>query len=172
MSAYQQLNQALVEREKRETKFYFALMDEIYQIIDDLQPCDSSNSTPEVSDSVNLSIQELESLIKRIKDDRNINKNVSDGIAQEFARKTIHLRREEPPSLWNRLFGPRPAVPTPQRQWERWAEQGYVPDNTPLPNATKVYQAESIPIAEASYVNPYAPGKGGRRKVRKSRRKV
>jgi len=178
MSAYNQLIRALENREKQTGKFYFNLMDEIDKIIEALQPCDTSNSSPEVSNSVNLSIQELQNLIARIKDDSNIDKNVSDSIAEEFGRKTTNLRRVEPPSFWRRLFGPsvKQAVkPTPLENrslWERWVNKGHVPDNTPLPNATRVYQAEpDIPYAQASYVNPYAPSKGGRR-TRKSRRRV
>jgi hypothetical protein len=195
MSAYQQLNQALNEREKREAKFYFDLMDEIYKIIDALQPCDTSNSSPEVADSVNLSIQELQNLIAKIKDDSNIDANVSDGIAEEFDRKSkqFHLSKVAPvvpaPSLWNRMFGSRqaPAAPAAAPQSlmdrilgrrpvnladrERWEEYARHPNN--IPNATPVYQAEyDVPYAQVA-PNPY--GKGGtrrKRKVRKSRRRV
>jgi len=175
MSAYDQLIRALENREKQTGKFYFNLMDEIDKIIEALLPCDTSNSSPEVSNSVNLSIQELQNLIARIKDDSNIDKNVSDSIAEEFGRKTTNLRRVEPPSFWNRLFGPsvKPSVkPTPSENrslWEKWVRKGPVPANTPLPNATKVYQAEPIPYAEASYTN--LSSKGGKR-TRKSRRRV
>ena len=178
MSAYNQLIRALEKRETQTGTFYFHLMDEIDKIIEVLQPCDTSNSSPEVSDSVNLSIQELQNLIARIKDDSNIDKNVTDSIAESFGRKTTNLRRVEPPSFWNRLFGPvkpAPVKPTPSENrslWEKWVRKGHVPDNTPLPNATRVYQAEpDIPYAQASYANPYAPSKGGRR-TRKYRRRV
>lgn len=182
MSAYDQLFRALEKRETQTGKFIFHLMDEIDKIIVSLLSCDTSNSSPEVSDSVNLSIQELQKLIERIKDDSNIDKNVTDSIAEAFSRKTTNLRRIEPPSFWNRLFGPsvkpavKPAVVQPTASenrslWESWVRKGHVPDNTPLPNATRVYQAEPIPYAEASYTNPYAPSKGGRR-TRKSRRRV
>lgn len=194
MSAIQRLYKALEDREKQTGKFFFDIMNEIDLMIDDLSLCDRSTSSPEVSDSVNLSIQELEKLIEKIKDYSNIDKNVSDGIVEAFDKKVKdnQLTRIAAPSFWQRLFGPKRAAPAPvqatpvpsqsladrllglrpsdrtdrsRAQWNGYAEH---PDSVPnIPNATPVYQAEAYYENE----NPYRY-KGGRKRTRKSHRKI
>jgi hypothetical protein len=176
-------------------------MNEIDLMIDDLSLCDHSTSTPEVSDSVNLSVQELETLIEKIKDYSNIDKNASDGI-DSFNKKVKdnQLTKIAAPSLWQRLFGA-PArdapvrAPAPSRsltdrilglqpsdrtdrsraQWNGYAQH---PDSVPnipnaapvpnIPNATPVYQAHAY--YENENENSYR--KGGRKRTRKSQRKI
>ena len=189
MSAIQRLYAALDEREKQTGKFFFDIMNEIDLMIEDLSLCDHSTSTPEVSDSVNLSIQELETLIRKIKDYSNIDKTVSDGIAEEFDKKVKdnQLTKISAPSLWQRLFGApartAPAAPSqslfdrmlglrPSDRTDRsraeWNGYAQHPNSVPnVPNATPVYQAEAYYENE----NPYR-FKGGRKRTRKSHRKI
>jgi len=196
MSAIQRLNQALKDREIQANKFFITILDEIDFMIENLSSCDHSDSTPEVANSVNLSVQELESLIAKIKDETNISEVKSNGIAEEFNRKVGEngLARIAPlattntpaPNLWQRVFGrPRaaspaaPAAPAPS-VWDRllgrrpvnpaersqW--ENYVQHPNNLPTAQPVYQAEAY---YSNPSNPYRP-KGGRKRTRKYRRKI
>ena len=206
---FETLNQALAEREQQELSFFHSLIDEMNEIIKVLQLCDTSKD-PEVGDSLVLSTDELNKLITRIKSDMNETQMAHD-VASNFDAKAkqFQLRKvakvatpnTPAPSVWNRMFGSRPApvaavTPAPAAQapaaptptfWDRMLGQrpidrtdrsraqwsGYAQHPDSVPNASPVYQAEPyIPYAEVA-PNPY--GKGGtrrKRKVRKSRRKV
>lgn len=201
MSTFEQLNTALAERERQEVTFFHLLIDEINEIIQVLQLCDTSND-PEVGDSLVLSTDELNRLITRIKSDMNETQMAQD-VATAFDEKSkeFQLRKvakvatpnTPAPSVWNRMFGStaparpaaRPVAPEPSF-WDRMLGQrprdrtdgsraqwsGYAQHPDSVPNATPAYQAEAY--HDIPYANPYS-GKGGtrrKRKVRKSRRKV
>lgn len=140
MSTFEQLNNALAERERQEVTFFHLLIDEINEIIQVLQLCDTSND-PEVGDSLVLSTDELNRLITRIKSDMNETQMAQDvATAFDAKSKEFQLRKvarvatpnTPAPSVWNRMFGstaparpaarPAPAAPEPTF-WDRMLGQ-------------------------------------------------
>jgi hypothetical protein len=78
MSVIQQLDDALQERNKKTNAFLEEIIKIINASVEDLPFCTRANSTPEVEGSVKILRKDLNEIISKIKDDRNINKNAAE----------------------------------------------------------------------------------------------
>ena len=72
MSAIQQLDDALQERNKKTNAFVETIIDIINQSVKMLPSCTPSNSTPEVAGSVKVLKKDLDNIIAKIRDNSNI----------------------------------------------------------------------------------------------------
>jgi hypothetical protein len=77
MSAIQQLDDALQERNKKTNEFIETIIAAINQSVKNLPLCTSSNSTPEVAGSVRVLKSELDEIIRKIKNYGNIDESAA-----------------------------------------------------------------------------------------------
>jgi len=80
MNAIQQLDDALQERNKKTNEFLEEIISIINESVSHLPICTRSNSTPEVAGSVKILRKNLDEIIAKIKDDRNIDKHAAEGL--------------------------------------------------------------------------------------------
>ena len=182
MSVYEQLKQGMMILTQHENEFKGMLLAEIIFLVENLQPC-TYNATPEVADSLHLSLDQLKDLIARIQDDSVINAVAVKGIEQQvhdLATKN-DLRRPKPPSFFSRFTSPTVATPAtpvasvlpvasvpnvqvrPDRSWMGPLRRMFSPSEKGVPEA---YQAEVQTIERPDKLPIYRIG------GRKTRRKV
>jgi len=94
MSAIQQLEDALQERNKKTDEFLKAIIDSINESISQLPICTRSNSTPEVAGSVKVLRRDLDKIIGKIKDDSNIDEHAVQGLMSKL--KLTNLKKQDP----------------------------------------------------------------------------
>ena len=84
MNADQELHAAIQERIVKENTFFNLLKEAIKNAVDKFDLCDTSTS-PEVEESVHLSIDGLQKAIDKLKDEAAFNKEASDSIKKWFS---------------------------------------------------------------------------------------
>jgi len=84
MNAIQQLDDALEFRNKEINKFLEEIIAIINESVDNLPFCTRANSTPEVEGSVKILRSDLDAIISKIKDDRNINKDAAEALVSRL----------------------------------------------------------------------------------------
>jgi hypothetical protein len=84
MNAIQQLDDALDFRNKEINKFLEEIIAIINESVDNLPFCTRANSTPEVEGSVKILRRDLDKIISRIKDDRNINTDAAEALVSRL----------------------------------------------------------------------------------------
>ena len=84
MNADQELHAAIQERIVKENTFFNLLKEAIKNAVDKFDLCDTSTS-PEVEESVHLSIYGLQKAIDKLKDEAAFNKEASDSIKKWFS---------------------------------------------------------------------------------------
>ena len=84
MNAIQQLDDALQIRNKETNEFLEEIIAIINESVDNLPFCTRANSTPEVEGSVKILRKDLNEIISKIKDDRNINKNAAEALVSRL----------------------------------------------------------------------------------------
>jgi len=92
MSAIQQLEDALQERNKKTDEFLRAIMDRINESISVLSTCTHANSTPEVAGSVKVLRKDLDEIIVKIKDNSNIDEHATQGLINRLKLTTLKKR--------------------------------------------------------------------------------
>ena len=181
MNADEELKQALKERLDKETIFFNHLKKAIKDAVNRFDRCDTSTS-PEVEESVNVSIAGLQEATRRLKEETILNKekvrDIKDwftGVAQEnhLVQDSTHTTIPQwftapvatpappPPAATPIVTG----TPAPRSVLDRVKGFFGRPDPGWIGNAN----APVAPIYQAEPVNPYA--KGGKR-TRKYRRRV
>jgi hypothetical protein len=193
MNPEQELHDAIQERIAKENAFFNSIKTSIKNAVDRFELCDTSSS-PEVEESVQLSLDGLNQVVNKLKNETVLNKEAARGITDYFtqlatenhvvqdsshqtvpdwfsapaapvAPATPIVNGTPAPSFFDRLKGAfRTNRPNPGRA--QWEAYASAPNANPIPNATPapIYQAQ--PYIE----NPY--GKGGRKRTRKYRRRV
>ena len=193
MNPEQELHDAIQERIAKENAFFNLIQTSIKKAVDDFEECDTSSS-PEVEESVQLSLTGLNEVVNKLKNETVLNKEAARGITDYFAQlarenhvvqsashqtvpdyfsatgapvahATSIVNGTPAPSFFDRLKGAfRTNRPNPGPA--QWDAYAANPKANPIPTATPapIYQAE--PYIE----NPY--GKGGRKRTRKYRRRV
>jgi len=195
MNADQELKDAYIERLAKENTFFNYLKKSIKDAVNEFDLCDTSTS-PEVEESVQLSIAGLNDTVRKLKEETVLNKETAKNITQwfdELAQRN-HLVQDAKPATsstpqrsfadrakgWLGIRAPAPAAPAPatpvslpfaESRLNRALGRYGIPDQRWIGNSsqpvTPIYQAEPYKESE----NPY--GKGGtRRRSRKSRRRV
>ena len=84
MNAIQQLDDALQLRNKETNEFLEEIIAIINESIDNLPFCTRANSTPEVEGSVKILRRDLDAIISRIKDDRNIDAHAAEALVSRL----------------------------------------------------------------------------------------
>ena len=92
MSAIQQLDDALQERNKKTNAFVETIIDIINQSVKMLPSCTPSNSTPEVAGSVKVLRSELDKIITKIKDNSNIDEHAARGLVNRLKLSNLKKR--------------------------------------------------------------------------------
>ena len=112
MSVYEQLKQGMIVLTQHENEFKGMLLAEIIFLIDNFEPC-TYNATPEVAESLHLSLDQLKDLIARIQDDSVLNTDAVRGIEQQVRVLATNndLRRPKPRSFLSRFTSPTVATP-------------------------------------------------------------
>lgn len=112
MSVYEQLKQGMMVLTQHENEFKGMLLAEIIFLIDNFEPC-TYNATPEVAESLHLSLDQLKDLIARIQDDSVLNADAVRGIEQQVRVLATNndLRRPKPRSFLSRFTSPTVATP-------------------------------------------------------------
>ena len=146
MSVYEQLKQGMIVLTQHENEFKGMLLAEIIFLIDNFEPC-TYNATPEVAESLHLSLDQLKDLIARIQDDSVLNANAVRGIEQQVRVLATNndLRRPKPRSFLSRFTSPTVATPA-----------------TPVASATPVPVAMPTPAPFVSAIPdvPVRPERG------------
>ena len=93
MTTIQQLEEAIRERIIKENKFKDSIVSNINDILSKLPICDSLNSTTEVSNTVNLSKEKLESILQKIGDFSSINEKAANDIIAKLNFKNVRNNR-------------------------------------------------------------------------------
>ena len=91
MSAIQQLENALEDRNKQTNAFLEEIISIINESVKSLPSCTRANSTPEVAGSVKVLKRDLDAIITKIKNDGNIDKGAADGLVTRL--KLSNLRK-------------------------------------------------------------------------------
>lgn len=91
MSAIQQLENALEDRNKQTNAFLEEIISIINESVKSLPFCTRENSTPEVAGSVKVLKKDLDGIIAKIKNDGNIDKGAADGLVTRL--KLSNLRK-------------------------------------------------------------------------------
>ena len=200
MSADQQLEDAYIERLTKERAFFNLLTKAIKDAVDEFELCDTSGS-PEVEESVQLSITRLNDVVRKLKKEIVLNKEAAGDITNYFTTlaqenglvqgSTLATASTPERSFANRAKGwfgfrpspalPPPALPPPPPQSRFNRILGRFGKSDPLwdtvaKNPDEIYRNpiyQATPYTESEQSNPYN-GKGGTRKRRskKSRRRV
>lgn len=84
MNAIQQLGAALDERNKKTNAFLEEIISIINESVDNLPFCTRANSTPEVAGSVKVLKRDLDAIISKIKDDKNIDKHAAEALVSRL----------------------------------------------------------------------------------------
>ena len=196
MNADQELHKAITDRIVKENTFFNLLKEAIKDAVEKFDLCDTSTS-PEVEESVHLSIDGLQKAIDKLKDEATMNKEAADSIKVWFSDlsnrnnlvKDSTLATSSTPtrSFADRAKGwfgfsapaapaPRPIVasPVPQRSMvDRFL--GRRPDdllwNAAANNPNKINGPE-FELTPQPYVDGRVNSFGGKRKTRKYRRRV
>ena len=84
MNAIQQLDDALQERNKKTNEFLEEIIAIINESVANLPFCTRANSTPEVEGSVKIFRRDLDAIISKIKDDRNINNDAAEALVSRL----------------------------------------------------------------------------------------
>ena len=84
MNAIQQLDDALQERNKKTNEFLEEIIAIINESVANLPFCTRANSTPEVEGSVKILRRDLDEIIAKIKDDRNIDKHAAEALVSRL----------------------------------------------------------------------------------------
>jgi len=84
MNAIQQLDDALQERNKKTNEFLEEIIAIINESVANLPFCTRENSTPEVEGSVKILRKDLNEIIAKIKDDRNIDKHSAEALVSRL----------------------------------------------------------------------------------------
>jgi hypothetical protein len=93
MSAIQQLEDALQERNKKTDEFLQAIMDRINESISHLSTCTRANAPPEVAGSVKVLRKDLDEIIGKIKDNSNIDEHATQGLINRL--KLTNLKKQD-----------------------------------------------------------------------------
>ena len=127
MSADQQLEDAYIERFTKERAFFNLLTKAIKDAVDEFELCDTSGS-PEVEESVQLSITRLNDVVSKLKEEIVLNKEAAGDITNYFTTlaqenglvqgSTLATASTPERSFANRAkgwfgFRPSPALPPP-----------------------------------------------------------
>ena len=91
MSAIQQLEDALQDRNKQTNAFLEEIISIINESVESLPFCTRANSTPEVAGSVKVLKKDLDGIIAKIKDDGNIDEDAAKGLVTRL--KLSNLRK-------------------------------------------------------------------------------
>ena len=190
MNAYEELREALTERLRIENTFFNYLKKAIKDAVDRFDRCDISTS-PEVEESVNISIDGLKEVTRRLKEETVLNKEKVREIKDWFTglAQQKHLVQNSNYTTNPNYFAPTAtpvATPSPILPV---APATPIVDATPAPRSL-LDRARGMfgvrppdsrwvgnnsapvgPIYQAEPVNPYSKD-GGKRKTRKYRRRV
>jgi hypothetical protein len=170
MSAIQQLEDALQERNKKTDEFLKAIMDSINDSISNLPTCTRGNSTPEVAGSVKVLRKDLDEIIGKIKDNSNIDEHATQGLINRL--KLTTLKKRDPgvlPRLSevdNLSFSDRSSVPRLSDLGSSVSDRSSIGSTfgTPRPSEASSYgtprtsESERIPKPVYPFVTPNANG--------------
>jgi hypothetical protein len=122
MNADQALHDAIQERITKENAFFNLLKKAIKDAVDKFNLCDTSTS-PEVEDSVNISMDGLTEAIRKLKEETVLNQTAAKGITDLFSdlAQTNHLVQDSNYTTNPNYFAPT-ATPVP------------IPSATPIVN--------------------------------------
>ena len=84
MNAIQQLDAALQKRNDKTNEFLEEIISIINASVDNLPFCTRANSTPEVAGSVKILKRDLDAIISKIKDDKNIDKHAAEALVSRL----------------------------------------------------------------------------------------
>ena len=84
MNAIQLLDNALEERNKKTNAFLEEIIKIINASVESLPFCTRANSTPEVAGSVKVLKRDLDAIITKIKDDKNIDKHAAEALVSRL----------------------------------------------------------------------------------------
>ena len=100
MSAIQQLEDALQDRNKQTNAFLEEIISIINESVESLPFCTRANSTPEVAGYVNVLKRDLDGIIAKIKDDGNIDEDAAKGLVTRLKLSNL---RKSPTGLTPRI---------------------------------------------------------------------
>jgi hypothetical protein len=89
MSIIQKLEDAIRERIAKENAFKDSVVAHINEILSKLSICDNSNTSPEVSNTVNLSKTKLDSILAKLNEYSNINQNAAKELISKLNTKNV-----------------------------------------------------------------------------------
>ena len=92
MSAIQQLDDALQERNTKTNAFLEEIISIINASVESLPFCTRANSTPEVAGSVKVLRSELDKIITKIKDNSNIDEHAARGLVNRLKLSNLKKR--------------------------------------------------------------------------------
>ena len=84
MNAIQQLDAALQKRNDKTNEFLEEIISIINASVESLPFCTRANSTPEVAGSVKVLKRDLDKIISKIKDDKNIDKHAAEALVSRL----------------------------------------------------------------------------------------
>ena len=84
MNAIQQLDAALQQRNDKTNKFLEEIISIINASVESLPFCTRANSTPEVAGSVKILKRDLDAIITKIKDDKNIDEHAAEALVSRL----------------------------------------------------------------------------------------
>jgi len=94
MTTIQELENAIRERIVKENKFKDSIISHINEILSKLPICDDLNATTEVSNTVNLSKEKLESILQKIGDFSSINEKAANDLIAKLNFKNVRNTRK------------------------------------------------------------------------------
>jgi len=99
MSVIQKLEDAIHERIAKENAFKDSIIAHINTILSRLPICDNSNASPEVSTTINLSREKLDSILAKLHEYSNINENAAKELVAKLNTKNVRKRDTRRSSL-------------------------------------------------------------------------
>jgi hypothetical protein len=96
MTTIQMLEDAIHERIAKENAFKDAIVAHINEILSKLPVCTTSNTTPEVSNTVHLSKTKLASILQKIGDYSSINENAAKELIAKLNLTNVRKPTSEP----------------------------------------------------------------------------
>ena len=165
MSAIQQLDDALQERNKKTNAFVETIIDIINQSVKMLPSCTPSNSTPEVAGSVKVLKKDLDNIIAKIRDNSNIDEAAA---ARLVSRLQFSNVKKNPPdrSSTSSVYGTPRSSETGSSTSSVYGTPTYTPAST-SPELTLDRQLNPIITGEVRRPSEFNFVEGGKKTKRR-----